>query len=102
VTPHSRRKGVRGEREVAIAFEQAGATRLHNLEGQGDHLVELDDYLFHVEVKRRERLAIMDWVRQAEAEADPRMIPLVVFRQSGQPWRVVLQLDQFIGVVGGT
>lgn len=96
--PHSRRKGVRGEREVAVAFEQAGATRLHNLEGQGDHLVELADVLYHVEAKRRERLDLMAWVKQAEAEADPRMVPLVVFRQSREPWRVVLRLDHFLEV----
>jgi len=101
VPAHSRRKGVRGEREVAVAFEQAGATRLHNLEGQGDHLVELCDFLYHVEAKRRERLDLMAWVRQAEAEAEEPYIPLVVFRQSGQPWRVVLRLDHFLDTVTG-
>lgn len=96
-----RTKGVRGEREVAVLFEKAGATRLHNLEGQGDHIVELADLLFHIEAKRRERLAIMEWVRQAELEADEHMVPLVVFRQSGEPWRVVLRLEDFIGCLVG-
>lgn len=98
MSPHSRRKGVRGERAIAVAFQEAGATRLHNLEGQGDLLVELSDVLYHVEAKRRERLELMTWIRQAELEADSRMVPLVVFRQSRQPWRVVLRLEHFLEV----
>lgn len=94
----SRDKGLRGELELRHLFEAAGATSLHNLEGQGDQILELADVLYHVECKRRERLDIPAWCRQAEGEADARMVPLVVYRSSRQPWRVVLRLDHFLEI----
>lgn len=98
---HKRRKGVVGEREVTKAFESAGAKRLYQLERGGDTLIELLDFLFHVETKRQERLEIMRWVRQAESEASEHYIPIVCFRQSNEPWRVVIQLDHLLDIATG-
>lgn len=95
-----RNKGLRGEREVFHLFENAGAAVLR-LEGQGDNVVELADVIYHVESKRQERIEILKWCRQAEAErARPYFIPLVVFRPSREPWRVTLPLDAFLEIVG--
>lgn len=98
MTVHSRNKGLRGEREVTKAFEAAGGVVLQ-LEGQGDHLIELADFVFHVEAKRRERIEIVRWCHQAETEAaQPYYVPLVVWRQSREPWRATLPLDLFLDV----
>jgi hypothetical protein len=98
VSRAERDKGLRGEREVAQAFEAAGA-ELKNLEYAGDHHVVLNGVPFHVEVKRHERLDLMRWVRQAEAEKQSESTSMVVFRQSRQPWRVVLTLEDFLACV---
>lgn len=96
---HKRRKGLVGEREVFHLFKDAGGAVL-KLEGQGDNVVELNDVIYHVESKRQERLEIMKWVRQAEAEAArPFFVPIVCFRQNSQPWRVVLRLDALLEVI---
>jgi hypothetical protein len=97
---HHRRKGVRAEREVFDRFQAAGATDLRSLEGQGDTLVEFGGRRYHVETKRREQIRLMEWVRQSEQEAGLQTIPLTVFRQNGQPWRVCILLDDFLEVAG--
>jgi len=49
-----------------------------------------------MEAKRRETLAIPQWLRQAETDARPGLVPVVAFRQSRQPWRVVVPLEEFL------
>lgn len=96
---HHRRKGLRAEREIFERFQAAGGVVL-NLDGQGDHLVELHDVIYHVEGKRQERIEIEKWCRQAESEAArPYFVPVVVWRRSRQPWRITLGLDAFLEVV---
>jgi hypothetical protein len=94
-----RDKGLLGEREVRHAFEDAGFT-VRGLEGEGDNLAFRDGLTFHLETKRRERLALPEWIRQAEAEAPSHATPLVVYRRSREPWRVVLPLSEFLQLVG--
>jgi hypothetical protein len=93
-----RDKGLRGEREVAKAFEAAGFT-VRGLEGEGDNLAFRDGYTFHLETKFQEHLRIPDWEKQAEAEAPEGVVPLVVFRRSRTPWRVDLSLRDFLELV---
>lgn len=99
----SRRKGLRGEQEVARAFRGAGY-EVKALEYGGDwlciHGANIHVPPLHVEVKRAEQLKMKEWLRQAAAEAVPSHVPVVVFRQSGEPWRVVVTLEDFIGVLG--
>jgi hypothetical protein len=54
---------------------------------------------FHLEVKRQERLRVVEWCEQAEADAAAGAVPLVVFRRSRERWRVVLPFDDFLGLV---
>lgn len=51
---------------------------------------------FRIEVKRRETIAIDKWSQQVEECAKAGEVPVVVYRRSGQPWRVCLLLDDFI------
>lgn len=103
VTAASRRKGVVGEREVAAAWQAAGAT-VRGLEGAGDHLVICADALtLHSEVKRAERLKIPEWWRQTAAEAPQGTVPVLHHRQNRGEWLVTLRLDDLAALVlGGT
>ena len=94
-----RDKGLRGEREVAKAFELAGFP-VRGLEGSGDHLVVCSaDLTLHVESKRHEALRMGDWSKQAEAEAPQGTVPVVAYRRSREPWRVSLLLDDFVALL---
>lgn len=103
----SRRKGVAGEREVAVRFEQAGWT-VRGLEGLGDHLAyspwppsqPSSRTVLHLESKRQERLRLPEWLEQARAEAPPGVPPVVVFRQSRGQWIAALPLDDLLELIG--
>jgi Holliday junction resolvase len=100
MTVSSRRKGVRGEREVTRLLEAAGFT-VRNLEGTGDQLViARDGVLLHVESKRHERVRLPEWLQQAAREAPAGAVPVVAFRQSRKTWYVALPLADFIGLAG--
>lgn len=94
-----RTKGVVGEREVRKLAEAEGLA-VRGLEGEGDHLVVCADALtLHLEVKRQERIEILRWCRQAEAEAPPGTVPIVVFRPSHEPWRAVLNFSYLLALL---
>ena len=102
----SRRKGATGEREVASLFRAAGfpCDRTPNSGGlfiPGD-VTGVDG--LHVEVKRAERISILEWCRQAERDAllapEALPTPLVVFRSSREPWRACLPLSDFLTLLG--
>lgn len=95
-----RDKGIRGQREVTQAFEQAGFT-IRNLSGEGDNLVVLAEYVLHIETKRQETIKIGLWSKQAEAEAPPGAMPIVVYRRSHEPWRASLSLDHLLMLLRG-
>lgn len=53
---------------------------------------------FHCEVKRHERIEIGAWMKQAEADAVKFEdgAPVVFFRRSREPWRVVMNLKDWM------
>lgn len=92
----SREKGHEAEREVIKLLEPVtarfGVKLMRNLlqTRQGGHDVE---GLKHVaiEVKRQEVLEIEKWWQQALEQASRvGAIPVLVFRQSRKPWRVMM------------
>lgn len=96
-----RRKGQRGEAEVARIYREAGYT-VRGLEGGGDHNIVREPgsgVRFHSEVKRQEVARPWLWREQARAEAPPGTIPLVHFRRSASPWVVMLDLADFIALI---
>ena len=96
----SRRKGVKGEGEVAAIWLAAGFG-VRRLEGQGDHIVLLGNgRMIHSEVKRQERLQLPIWLRQAKAEAPGGTVPVVAFRQNRGEWYAALPLADLITLVG--
>ena len=103
----ARRKGVVGEREVAALLEAHGWT-VRGLEGQGDHLATKltvsegaeGSWTLHVECKRQERLQLWQWIEQANREAPPGTVPVVVFRRSRGEWRADLRLTDLLRLIG--
>lgn len=96
----SRRKGVKGEREVAAIFERNGCT-VHGLEGAGDHAItaRAGAVRIHSEVKRQERLRMPEWSAQAVSEAPPGAVPSVAFRRNRESWWIALPLDAFASLL---
>jgi len=107
----SRRKGIKGEAEVAAIWRRAGF-EVRGLEGLGDHLVIVkpraiggtpdaphlvaDGFTIHSEVKRQERLQLPAWLRQAASEAPSGAIPVVAFRQNRGEWYAALPLAALV------
>jgi Holliday junction resolvase len=95
----SRRKGVKGEREVARIWQAAGL-EVRGLEGLGDHVVTCGNGVtIHSEVKRAERLKLPEWLRQAAAEAPQGTVPVVSFRQNRGEWYAALPLAELAALV---
>jgi Holliday junction resolvase len=93
----ARNKGAAGEREVAkILTDNLGFVVKRNLSQSRDGADDITIQHFRVEVKRQETLQIDKWSTQVEACAEPGEVPVLIYRRSGQPWRVCLLLDNFI------
>lgn len=91
----SKRKGAKGEREcfelLSALLGRTIKRRLGAARSGGDDTGDLPGW--SVEVKRVERLQIPKWWRQACEQAERyQKKPVLIYRQSGQPWRVVLRL----------
>jgi len=98
-----RDKGKRGELEVANILSDALGREVKRILGQErDSGADLRVGRFVMDVKRQETLKLQEWCNQVEAAADPMDVPVVVYRRNGQPWRVVLRLDDFIPMVRDT
>ena len=97
----SREKGAKAERELAsLLCEHLGdVTRnLAQTRDGGHDLIGVGP--FAVEVKRRERLDIAGWWRQACGQANESgLVPALAYRQSRKPWRFVVPLGVFVGNV---
>jgi len=97
----ARNKGASAEREVIKLLEPLvrdfGEGKLfRNLEQtrSGGHDIIGLDWLA-LEVKRQETLSLDAWWQQTVQQAGESRVPVLIYRQSRQPWRVVM-----IGCVG--
>lgn len=101
--PQSRAKGARGEREAAAAWTDATglpAGRTAQRTGKlGTPDITLGTDRLHAEVKRRARLAVSEFQRQAERDAPEGAVPLVLMREDGDPrWLVMARLSDLVEV----
>ena len=104
---NSRQKGKRGELEAAKAFHSATGLTVHRT-AQTDGKLSADlagvDGL-HIEVKRRRRIASLDYLVQAENDSADREqsandVPLVLMRQDlDTSWAVMVRLDKLSDLV---
>lgn len=96
-----RSKGNRAEREIIDIFRKFGWHARRNWQsggqGGGDILGGPTDV--HVEVKHRERCAIWEWLAQAEADARPTDMPVVVFRRNHSKWYATVPLDELLALL---
>ena len=92
---NQRNKGANAEREIANILKDHGIDARRGLVFLGEpDVVGLPGY--HLEIKRQETYRIDDWLKQSEEDANENEIPLVIFRKSRQPWRVIIDLEEFL------
>lgn len=94
----ARAKGAGAEREVVDILVQHGYDA-HRTPHSGALVWMPGDVTgvpgIFIEVKRCEQVRIDEWSEKAELQADGK-VPVVVYRRSRQPWRVVLRLEDFL------
>jgi len=97
----SRAKGKRGELESAKLWQKHGGEVRPLQSGQrdrddaGDYLATLGGVEFVVQVRRREKVALIPASREVEGVARDGEVGCVVYRPNGEPWRISLLLDDF-------
>ncbi len=109
---NSRQKGKRGELEAAKAWETATGLTVHRT-AQVDGKLSADlagVEGLHLEVKRRRRIASLDFLLQAENDSADRNqehpdVPVVLMRQDQDTnWAVMVRLDRladFVSTLAG-
>jgi Holliday junction resolvase len=92
-----RTKGAAGEREVVGIINEALGTSFRRKLGQardGGHDVTLGPFL--VEVKRRRKLAVYEFVEQVQAACQAGDRPVVMARADGKGWLVIQPLEDWL------
>lgn len=98
----SRNKGAAAERELAeILSKELGFVVKRKLGQARDSGDDIQVQKFRIEAKRRETLALPAWCRQIEQHCGPGEVPIVAYRQNGQPWRIVMKLEDFLPLMRG-
>lgn len=102
----SKSKGSGGERELASILRERGYPVYRTYaSGAGREKGDLgnfridDDFLFHVEVKRQERINLQRWWQQAANDCPPEAEPIVIFRRNREKWRACLELDTLLDLL---
>jgi hypothetical protein len=101
----SRNKGANGERELARILRERGFQARRGARNgvagrDGGEDVSHSIPGVWLEVKRAERLAIPQWLAQAEADCPADCLPVLAFRRSREPWRAVIRLDHLLDLLG--
>lgn len=99
----SRNKGGSGEREVAGILKAGLGIDISRTPRSGAWKHAKGDLYgvpgFNVEVKRQERTRVEEWYQQSVDDTKEGEIPLLIYRRSRQPWKVVISLDHFIDIM---
>lgn len=97
---NSKRKGARGERELARKLKDLGydCRRSQQYSGLGDSSADVIGLPgVHIEVKRTERLSLYDAIAQAKRDAaGSGNLPVVFHRRNNCEWVVVMELEDWI------
>jgi Holliday junction resolvase len=98
----SRNKGAAAERELAaLLSDELGFVVKRKLGQARDSGDDMQVGKFRIEAKRRETLALPAWCRQIEEHCSAGEVPIVAYRQNGQPWRIVMKLEDFLPLLRG-
>ena len=100
---NSRAKGAAGEREFAAYLRDRGhfARRGQQYAGGNDSPDVVTDLPLHFEVKRVQRLNIVDAIKQAVQDAPAGKAPVVAHRRNREPWLITLRADDFFTLIEG-
>lgn len=95
------RKGADGERELAAILRDHG----YDIQRGGSlSFGEVPDLSglpgIHIECKRAETLRLSEWMAQARRDAERfgDGFPAVFYRRSREPWRVVMDLEDWMAI----
>lgn len=100
---NSNQKGKRGERELAERIREHGfeARRGQQYEGSSDSPDVVSDIdWIHWECKYTEKFQLYPSLEKAEKEAGSGVVPVVAHRRNRKSWVAVLDLDDFLSIVG--
>ena len=99
----SQRKGAAGERELAALLSAAG---YECQRGGSLTFGEIPDVLglpgIHVEVKRVEKLNVLEAMEQAIRDSDRMLdgMPALFHRRNRKPWLVTMRLEDWLKLYG--
>lgn len=101
---NSKRKGSQGERELLEILSHVGQVERNDQRytggaGNPDIRLSAGGRVYHVEVKRVEKLNLHAAIKQAEADAASDTIPIVVHRRNREEWYVNMRLKHFIELI---
>lgn len=90
----SRTKGAAAEREVFKIFnDELGLEIRRNLDQYQQSDSDARMYGFCIEIKRCEKLNLRAWWKQVvDASKKDDSVPILIYRQSRQPWRVMMPM----------
>lgn len=94
---NSKKKGAKGERELANKLKEYGynCRRGQQYNGlEGEDVVGLD--YIHIECKRVERLDLPSAMYQARKDAEKNQLPAVFHRRNRESWKVTMELEDWI------
>tara|TARA_B100000949_G_scaffold21689_1_gene16637 strand:+ start:1915 stop:2226 length:312 start_codon:yes stop_codon:yes gene_type:complete len=99
---NSKRKGKVGELELAAFFREHGLDARRGVQYKGgsdspDLLTSLSNY--HIEAKRTERVEVINFLKQATADASADHVPVVMWRKNHHRWVAMLWADDFLSKV---
>jgi hypothetical protein len=81
---NSRAKGARYERQVELWLTSQFGNRVTRLNGSGHRGEDFDlDGVLSIEVKNCAKLALSEWLAQADRDAGPDRLPIVLHKKRG-------------------
>ena len=91
-----RRKGRTGEREVELLAIEAGLAPDRSLGGRRQPAGDVTVSGIAIEVRRRNRVRLVEWSREHEAQTPEHLVAAVAYRPDREPWRISLTLVDFL------
>ena len=96
---NNRRKGAGGEREVCeILNQELGWAVKRNLSQTRDGGYDIEIAQFRIEVKRRKKLMVHEFMAQAEKSAG-ESTPVVLMRADGEEWLLMMKLSDAMPLI---
>jgi hypothetical protein len=89
------------ERLLAAVFDALGVKIKRNLQQyQEAELGDLELGPFLIECKRRRKVAVYEWMEQAEKACKPNQTPVVIFRGDGKKSMAMFHLEDALKLMG--